>query len=184
MRITRVHPGSNAETAGLKVGDLLLKLDGEVIPTSRPEESDVFPSMIRQYKIGTEAVLSVRRGTEDLQIKLPLVASPEGTSELDSFDCETLEFNIRDLGQDDRVGDKLPADFKGVLVTAVTPAGWAALGGLSAGDILISVDDKPVDSIETLKPVLAELEESKRSPVALFVRRGIATRYIELEPAW
>jgi serine protease Do len=184
VRVTRVHPGSNAEAAGLEVGDLVLKLDGEVIPTSRPEESDVFPSMIRQYTIGTEVALSVRRGAEEMQIKVPLDASPEGTSELDSFDCETLEFNARDLGQEDRVGAKLPADFKGVLVTAVTSAGWAALGGLSPNDILISVDGQTVDSIDVLKPVLAELEKTKRSPVVLFVRSGIATRYIELEPSW
>ena len=184
VRVTQVHQGANAEKAGLKIGDLLLKLDGTVIPTSRPEESDVFPSLIRQYKIGSEAILSVRRGAEDLEIKVVLDASPEGTSELDSFDCKTLEFNSRDLGQVDRVSEKLPVDFKGVLITAVTPAGWAALGGLSAGDILISLDGKPVDSIATVKPILAELEKNQRGSIVLFIRRGITTRYIELEPSW
>ena len=184
VRVTQVHQGANAEKAGLKIGDLLLKLDGTVIPTSRPEESDVFPSLIRQYKIGSEAILSVRRGAEDLEIKVLLDASPEGTSELDSFDCKTLEFNSRDLGQVDRVSEKLPVDFKGVLITAVTPAGWAALGGLSAGDILISLDGKPVDSIATVKPILAELEKNQRGSIVLFIRRGITTRYIELEPSW
>jgi len=184
VRVTQVHPGSSAEKAGLQTGDLLLKLDGSVIPTSRPEESDVFASLIRQYKIGTEAGLTVRRGTEDLEIKVPLDASPEGTSELDSYDSETLEFNARDIGQDDRVSDKLPENLTGVIITAVTPAGWAALGGLSAGDILVSMDGKPVDSINTLKPILADLEKNKRSPVVLFIRRGISTRYIELEPSW
>ena len=184
VRVTQVHPASSAEKAGLKTGDLLLKLDGNVIPTSRPEESEVFPSLIRQYKIGTEAALSVRRGAEDLIVKVPLDASPEGTAELDSHESETLEFNSRDLGQSDRVSEKLPDDFKGALITAVTPAGWAALGGLSAGDLLTSLDGKPVDSIATLKPILADLEKNRRSPVVLFVRRGITTRFIELEPTW
>ena len=184
VRVTQVHPDSSAEKAGLKTGDLLLKLDGTVIPTSRPEESDVFSTLIRQYKIGTEANLSVRRGKEDLAIKIPLDASPEGTSELASYDCETLEFNSRDIGQADRVSEKLPADFKGVLISAITPAGWAALGGLSAGDLLISIDGKATDSIETLKPILVDLEKSRRSPIVMFVRRGISTRYIELEPTW
>ena len=182
--MTKVHPDSSAEKAGLKKGDLLLKLDGTVIPTSRPEEADVFPSLIRQYRIGTEAALSVRRGKEDLVIKVPLDASPEGTSELASYECETLEFNCRDLGQADRVSEKLPLDFKGVLITAATPAGWAVLGGLSAGDILISIDGKPADSIEALKPILADVEKNKKSPITLFIRRGITTRYIELEPSW
>ena len=184
VRVTQVHPGANADKAGLKTGDLLLKLDGTVIPTSRPEESDVFSSLIRQYKVGTEIALSVRRGTEDLTIKVPLALSPEIISELDSFDCETLEFNSRDIGQSDRVSEKLPDDFKGVLITAITPAGWAALGGLSAGDMLVSIDGKPTDSIATLKPILADLEKNRRSPIVMFVRRGISTRYIELEPTW
>ena len=82
------------------------------------------------------------------------------------------------------MSEKLPDDFKGVLITAVTPAGWAALGGLAAGDILISLDGKTVDSMDALKPILADLEKNLRSPIVLFVRRGITTRYIELEPTW
>ncbi|MEO7340125.1 MAG: PDZ domain-containing protein [Luteolibacter sp.] len=184
VRVTQVHPGSAAEKAGLKTGDLLLKLDGSVIPISRPEESDVFSSLIRQYKIGTEVNLSVRRGKEDLVVRVPLNASPEGTSDLASYDSDTLEFSSRDIGQEDRVSEKLSNDFRGVVITTIAPAGWAALGGLSAGDLLISIDGKPTDSIETLKPILADLEKNRRSPIVMFVRRGISTRYIELEPTW
>ncbi|MGC4015582.1 MAG: PDZ domain-containing protein [Luteolibacter sp.] len=184
VRITQIHPGSNADKAGLKTGDLLLKLDGTVIPSSRPEDSDVFNSLIRQYKIGSEISLDVRRGKESLTIKVPLVASPEGTSELASHTCDPLEFTARDLGQADRVREKLPDDLKGVLVTAVTPSGWAGLGGLSNEDILLSLDGKPVDSIANLKTILDDLEKTKRTPFVMFVRRGITTRYIELEPTW
>lgn len=184
VRVTRVHPGTTAEKSGLKTGDLILKLDGEVIPASRPEDSDLFATRIRQYRVGTEVVLTVRRGSEELVVKAPVQLGHEGTSELDSHESEMLEFTARDLGQEDRVARKLPEDFHGVLVTAVAPAGWAALGGLSVGDILVSIDGKPVESVESLKSVLAGLEENRRSPVILFVRRGITTRFIELEPAW
>jgi serine protease Do len=184
VRVTRVHPGTRAETSGLLTGDLILKLDDKVIPAARPEEAEVFASLIRQYRVGSEVVLAVRRGKEDLQVMVSLEIGHEGTADLDSHECETLEFNSRDLGQEDRVAKKLAVDFKGVLITAVTPAGWAALGGLASGDILISLDGKPVDSIGTLKSVLADLEKNTRSPVVMFVRRGIATRYIELEPTW
>jgi serine protease Do len=184
VRVTRVHPGTQAEKAGLKVGDLLLLLDGQVIPASRPEDSDVFSSLIRQYKIGTEVSLKLRRGTEEIEIKLPLEMGHEGIADLESHESETLEFNARDLGQEDRVSRKLGDDFKGVLVTTIIPAGWAALGGLSTGDIVISMDGKPIDSIATLKTILSELEKAKTSPVVLFVRRGITTRFVELEPTW
>jgi serine protease Do len=184
VRVTRVHPGTTAENAGLKTGDLILKLDGTVIPASRPEDSDLFATLLRQYRVGTEVVLTTRRGTEELQIKATLELGHEGTSELDSHEFETLEFTTRDLGQEDRVAKKLPDDFKGVLVTAVAPAGWAALGGLAVGDMLVTVDGKPVESVESLKSVLAAVEENRRSPFVLFIRRGITTRFIELEPAW
>jgi len=184
VRVTRVHPGTQAEKAGLKVGDLLLKLDGSVIPASRPEESDLFSTLIRQYKIGTDVTLAVRRDKENLEIKVQLESGHQGIADLASNECKTLEFNSRDIGQEDRVAKKLPDDFKGILITAVTPAGWAALGGLSAGDFLISIDGKPVDSIDSLKVILADLEKNARTPVPMFVRRGITTRYIELEPTW
>ncbi len=184
VRVTRIHPGTNAEKSGIKVGDLFLKLDGTVIPASRPEESDLFSTLIRQYKIGTEVTLSVRRDKENLDIKVQLEGGHEGVADLASHECKTLEFNSRAIGQEDRVAKKLPDDFKGVLVTAVTPAGWAALGGLSAGDFLISIDGKPVDSIDALKAILADLEKKSRTPVPMFVRRGITTHYVELEPTW
>ena len=184
VRVTRVHPGTQAEKVGLHIGDLVLKLDGTVIPASRPEEADVFESLIRQYRIGTEVTLTVRRDKEDLLVKVPLETGHEGTVDLASHECKTLEFNARALGQEDRVALKLPDDFKGVLVTAITPAGWAALGGLVANDILLSIDGKPLDSIDTLKSVLADLEKNTRSPIVMFVRRGITSRYIELEPTW
>lgn len=184
VRVTRVHPGTTAESSGLKTGDLILKLDGSVVPASRPEDADVFATLIRQYRVGTEVALTIRRGDADLEIKAPVQLGHEGNAELASHESEELEFNARDLGQEDRVAEKLPEGFKGVRVTAVAPAGWAALGGLQVGDILITLDGKPADSIDSLKSLLAGLSQNPRSPITLFVRRGITTRFIELEPAW
>jgi len=184
VRVTQIYPGSNAEKSGLKVGDLILKLDGAVVAASRPEDSDVFTSLIRQYKIGTEVTLAGRRGKDELSLKLALEASPEASTELDSHECKPLEFNSRDLAKSDRISDKLPDSLQGVLVTEVKSSGWAALGGLANGDILMSIDGKVTDSIKTLKSQLEELEKSKRSPFVLFVKRGINTRYVELEPSW
>ncbi len=63
VRVTQVHPGSVAEKAGLKVGDIVAALDGIEVEAAQPEDSDVFPAMIRQYKIGATAKLMIVRPT-------------------------------------------------------------------------------------------------------------------------
>lgn len=184
MRVTGVYPNSHAEKAGLKEGDLLLKLDGEEINASRPEHADVLAEAIRQMSISSEITLSLRRNNESLSIKVPLERAPASTSELQEYKCETLEFNARDVGKEDRLRDKSDESEKGVLITGVTNAGWAALGGLQHRDILRSINGKPVDSIETLKSLMQEINKQKPSHITLFIRRGITTRLIELEPTW
>ncbi|MFM2170801.1 MAG: hypothetical protein RI957_1030 [Verrucomicrobiota bacterium] len=184
MRVTGIYPHSQAEMAGLKEGDLLLKLDGEVINASRPEDADVLAETIRQMSIGGEISLDVKRGKENLIIKVKLERAPAVTSELQEYRCETLEFSARDLGKEDRLRDKSDESEKGVLITSVTHAGWAALGGLQNRDILRSINGKDVDSIEALNSIVEEINRTKPSHITFFVRRGITTRLIELEPTW
>jgi len=184
MRVTGVYPQSQAEMAGLKEGDLLLKLDGEIINASRPEDADVLAETIRQMSIGGEISLDVKRGKDTLTIKVKLERAPAVTSELQEYPCETLEFSARDVGKEDRLRDKSDESEKGVLITSVTHAGWAALGGLQNRDILRSIHGKDVDSIETLKTIVEEINRTKPTHIPFFVRRGITTRLIELEPTW
>ena len=184
MRVTGIYPGSQAEKAGLKEGDLLLKLDGEIINASRPEDADVLDEAIRQMSISGEISLELRRDKESLSLKIPLERSPASTSELQEYKCETLEFSARDIGKEDRLRDKSDESEKGVLISSVTNAGWAALGGLQNRDILRSINGKPIDSIETLKTLIEQINKDKPTHITLFVRRGIITRLIELEPTW
>lgn len=184
VRITRVFPASTAEKAGLRNGDLIVKLDGTVISASRPEESDVFSDTIRQYKIGAQVTLDIRRGSEMKSVKVVLERSPEAAAELLEHHSEFFEFTARDLSRDDRVHKNIEDSTKGVLVTTVKNGGWANLAGLQAEDILLSVDRKPTESVSELKRILATISETKPSHIILLVRRNIITRYLEIEPTW
>lgn len=184
MRVTGLYPDSQAEKAGLKEGDLLLKLDGEIINASRPEDADVLAEAIRQHSISDEITLAIQRNKEPLAIKVPLERSPASNAELKEYKCETLEFTAREIGKEDRLRDKSDGSEKGLLITSVTNAGWAALGGLQNRDVLRSIDGKTVDSIDTLKSLIEEINKAKPTHMTLFVRRGIITRLIELEPTW
>ncbi len=184
VRITGVLPGSPAQKAGLQVGDLLLKLDGQVIPASTPSDQDLFDNLIREYKVGSEAELSVVRAGQPLTLTASLVRQPKPSSDLEEYKDQLFEFKARELSLADRVDEKLSAEAKAVRIVSVENAGWAALAGLASGDVLLAIDGRPAESIPAVKAVMAGLSETRPRRVTFFVRRGIRTQFIEIEPKW
>jgi len=128
--------------------------------------------------------LELRRGDQVLTIKVPLERAPASTSELQEYHSEILEFKARDLCKEDQLRERSKDDEKGVLITSVANAGWAALAGLQSQDLLRAIDGKPIDSIAALQAVIDEIEKNKPSHITFYVKRGILTRMIEMEPTW
>jgi serine protease Do len=184
VRVTRVFPGSSAERAGLKVDDVIRKLDGQVVEASRVEDADVFPAMIQQHSIGAEVTLELLRGGEGLEIKARLEAPPTPAAELKQYKDDDFEFTARELSLTDRLDRHLEKDLQGVLVEKVEQAGWAALAHLAIGDILLRVDGRPTGDVAALEAALKQVKARKAKRLIFFVRRGIHTMFLELEPDW
>ena len=184
VRITRVLPDSPAEKAGVKVGDIFLKLDGQVIAASTPSDDELFDNLIRAYKVGDTAELEGFRSGQPLKLTAKLERQPKPSSEFAEYKDDRFEFTARELSLNDRLDDKLTAETRGLKVNAVQNAGWAALAGLSAGDVLLRVDGKPMDSLATLKALLQSYRSAKPRRVTFFVRRGVHTSFLEVEPKW
>ncbi len=184
VRLTQVHPGSAAEAAGLKVGDLVLRLDGEPIPASRPEDLEVFSALIRQYRVGSRVRLDLVRDGRPLTVEVELQASPVSTRELVEYRDDTFDFVARDLTVQDRLQPTLDRNLAGVLVTGVETGGWAALAHLAVGDVVLAVDGAPVESRAALATRMKRIAEARPERVVLFVRRGVQTLFLEMEPAW
>ena len=104
------------------------------------------------------------------------VATPTSHTDAD------FEFCTRDLTYQDRLSQQLPAAVHGVIVTKVESGGWASLGGLRPDDILMEVDGKAIDSIDELKPILAKIRKEKPRRTVFLIRRGIHSRFCEIEP--
>lgn len=186
VRVTQVYPGRNAEKAGLKVGDVILSVDGDAVEASEPEHAEVFPTMLRQRRIGTEVTLDVVRppATEPNAVKVKLEAPPTPASELKRYTDDDFEFTAREMSFDDRVSNKLEASLRGVVIERVEPAGWAQVARVNTGDILITVDGQPTPDVASLEKVMKAVKERKQKRVVFFVRRGIHTTFLELEPGW
>ena len=54
IRISQVFPDTPANKAGLLAGDLIFRIDGQLIQAYRPEDVEVFGNMIKQYRIDSK----------------------------------------------------------------------------------------------------------------------------------
>lgn len=184
VRVTQVYPDSSAEKAGLKVGDLIVGLDGESIPVSEPEDFEVLPTMIRQYKLGSEVKLTILRGKKELDLKVKLMESPKLPREMKKYRDDNFEFTVRDLAFPDRVQEGWEEDQEGVLVEVVDEGGWAALAYLAVGDLILAVDGEPIPDVGLFGVIMKKVASEKPRSIVFQVRRGIHNLYIELEPSW
>jgi serine protease Do len=184
MRITSIVPSSPAEKAGLKEGDLLLKLDGRVINASRPEDSEVLPELIRAYPVDASIEFDAIRDGQAVKLSVKLERRPQDDNELPEYKDDRFEFTARDLSKSRRVSAGVADSVKGVSIEKVESNGWAALGGLVTGDVLMRIDDREIDSIATLKGLLTAFRETKPRRITLFVQRGTRTLFLEIEPRW
>jgi len=184
IRVAQVFPETPAQTAGIEAGDLIFRLDGQIIMAHRVEDAEVFGNMIKQYKTDATIELSGLRGKKPMTWKAALTKRPVPPNELPKHEEETFEFTLRDLSFADRVNRRLDLNQSGLMVENVEPAGWGALAGLRQGDLLLEVDKQPIGSINDFKDIMKQLVSAQEKRVLFFIRRGIHTLFLELEPDW
>jgi serine protease Do len=184
FRVTQVYPNSTAEKAGLKTGDLILAVDDRKLTASAPEHYEELPALIRQYKVGTTVLLRLLRGAEELTMPVELVLAPKLVREMKQYRDEDFEFTVREISFFDRAKEQWKEDQAGVIVSDVVPGGWAAIGRLNVGDLVLAVNGVPVADCGAFKKVMQDLAAAKPKAVDIQVLRGIYTVFVELQPKW
>lgn len=160
--VSGVTPGSAAEEAGLKAGDVILALDGQSI-----ERSGDLAARIGMAAPGDRVRIAIVRRGERMQIDAVLgesraeslaLAGQPGTT-----DDGRLGLAVRPLAPAEREA----AGGQGGLVVEQA-SGPAARAGISRGDLILSVNGEPVADA-------AQLREAARAAghrIALLIQRG------------
>ncbi|HTS78959.1 MAG TPA: PDZ domain-containing protein [Myxococcaceae bacterium] len=181
-RVTQILPDGDA--SGLRVGDVVTKVDDALVEASEPQDTDVFDALLRAYQPGSKAVLAVLRDGKPLELTVTLKDAPRLENELRVYEDVALEFRARDISYVDRVKRRWPKETSGALVSQVDAGGWAAVGGLRSDDLVLAVDGKTVRDVKELERVLRPIKEKKPDEVVFFVRRGVQTHFVEVQPTW
>jgi serine protease Do len=182
VRITNVYKTIETEKAGIKEGDIIIAINGEEIHVSSYWDTEVFTQMLKRYKIGEQVELTIIRDGNELKVPITLVESPLSKKEMKKIINKDLGFTVRDLTFEEMKGGE--DNIKGCIVESVEPGSIASISNLSVGDVIVSVNGKEIKDLDMFKEVIGKIYDESISPITFFVKRGIESKFIEIEPDW
>ncbi len=179
--------GTPADKAGLKSGDVVVKLDGEALERGdAPEELPmILVRDLRRKQVGDEVTLSLLRakGEPLADVKVKLEERPMMPNVAKRYWAEDLGFSVRELVFIDKYQRRLKDDAAGVVVTLIKPQSSAASAKLGMNDMITEMNGNPVTGVEEFqKAYEATRKEKPKEPVVLVVQREGNTQVIRIEP--
>jgi serine protease Do len=172
-----VVPGGPAEQAGLQVGDIILSLNGKPMENARQFHVNLY-----RQPLGSSVTLEVLRGGETRKISVPVILRLDAPERFAAL-ADARQDLVRQLGVlavplDRRLLAWLPARPRrpgGVLVAKLI---YGVATPLQPGDVIYSLNNRPLGSVEDLRAQLATRERGQT--VILQVERDGKLRYMEV----
>jgi len=176
--VAQVMEDSPAGKAGIKVGDIILKFNGQKIVRSAD-----LPPMVGRTQVGQKAKVEVLRGGKPMTLLVTIGQLPDEEKPVQA----KTEAQDKKLGQlygmtlaelSDEQAAEMAIDH-GVLVQSVE-AGAARDAGIRAGDVIVMIQQKQVKSskevIDAIKAIpaansIAILVQRKSGPVFLALKK-------------
>jgi serine protease Do len=187
VQVGEVIPDTPAARAGLKQGDIIVKLNGE--PLERGDVAAELPGIlsrkILRMKSGTEVTLGIlRKRGEPLQdIKVTLEPRPKYPNVASRFYAEDLGFAARDLTFWDTYAYHLPMDTKGVIVDLIRKQSSSHTGGLAKNDLITQLNGQAVTDVEQFEKAFKQVRKDKpREAIVLVVHREDREDTVRIEP--
>ena len=167
--VASVEEDGPAAKAGIKAGDVILKFDGHAISSSSE-----LPGQVADVKPGAKATLEISRDGASKQIEVKLgefKASNVASADSSNPEHGRLGLAVRPLNPDERkqVGSNALA------VEEVS--GPAARAGIQPGDLLLSVNGTPVQSVAQLRALVAKSGKT----LALLIQRDDGKIFVPVD---
>jgi serine protease Do len=174
-----VSPGSGAEKAGLRQGDIILSFNGQAI-----SQSADLPPLVGMAKPGSKAAVEILRNGKKQIVQVTVSAAPrDGKAQLANPETppertsqSALGMSVQEPDADARQQMGLKAG-EGVEIGEITgPA--AASAGLQQGDVILMVGQQKIGSIAAFRAATQNAKPG--DTLLLLVRRGDQSNFIGL----
>jgi len=173
--VTEPRPDSPAQKAGILSGDIILRVDGQMIDDARD-----LARIIGQFSPDTEVKVTLWRdgATTDLNVKLAtltdeqaLVAPQEEVAPVDPMEPQETATGLVLMPNED--GD-------GLLVTEIMQDSPAEDKGFAPGDVILLANSKPVNTVAEFEQAIEDVKASGRSTMLIKATRDGNSRFVGL----
>ena len=172
--ISHVEDDGPSKGAGVKQNDVLIAINGQEV--NRPNQVQ---SLIFAMNPGDKVKLQVIRDQKKKEIKVTLGERKVSTTQIASMspenEIESLGLTVQPLTEE-IVGSLGYEGEGGILVSGVAPYSPAHEAGIRAGDLILEVDRKQIESVQDFRSVVAELEKGKAALFFLWRKEDGRTR--------
>ncbi len=140
--VARVQEDSAAEKAGMRAGDVIVAVNGESV-----ENKADIRNIIGLIRVGTKIEIDIIRNGKSKRLSATIaerqtktMAGKKLSSTLDGAELTMTEI-------DQRNGDVTPV----IMISKLQPGSAAASAGLRAGDLILSVNKRPVTTFKDMQ---------------------------------
>jgi serine protease Do len=174
--VSQVEDGSPAAKAGLKVGDVIVELDGQKISDASQLQIEV-----GQKQPGTSIKLEVMRDGKSVNVPITLEemgSRDEATKEASNGNKPRWGIGLEDLTPDTRQQLQASGDLHGAVIEQVQPGSPADNAGLQRGDVIVEVDRKPVRNADDVRQALGAIPKGQDALVLVWSQGGSTFRVL------
>ncbi|PLX41444.1 MAG: hypothetical protein C0608_05780 [Deltaproteobacteria bacterium] len=162
-----------ADKAGLKRGDVILSFDGEVIKNNRH-----LPFIVASHKPGAKVDMQVLRKGKQMILSVTL-GEMQGDGEEMAQEASKTKLGIMAQEITPELRDALKLNVEeGIVVTDIVPGSAADDAGIARGDVILEVNQEPVDSIGDFRDEIRDAKKDDRANILLLINRKGNTIYV------
>ena len=171
--VAELRPGTPAQAAGLRLGDVIRSLDGETV--GGPAD---LSKAVGERDPGDRVRLGVLRDGDDLDIDVALAALPGSETaprEVAGMPVPDLGVSVQGLSPALREAFGLSQDVAGLVITEVDER---AAADLRPGDVIVSIYRDPVETVEDISEAASKARGEGRSSLLVLIDRDGARLFV------
>jgi len=170
--VRTVQPGTPADKAGIKMGDVITEFDGWTVT-----DDQRFRMMVAQAGPGKEVSVDIIRDGRKLTRQLTLADRDKFLSSAEERPAEKPEeeswLGLKLVTSTRDLAARYGTEFRpGVLVTGVQTGSPAELSRFRIGDIITKVNDREIESLDDYLDSVKPFQSEKKAVLFLIYRGG------------